>query len=66
MDIYPVHLLDSSDSYRKLFMSYIFAFNDVLDAKKLAESLSTLLTIGDWRKLGGRLRKNVWAHAIRF
>ncbi len=59
MDVYPVHLFDNADDYRKLFMSYIFVFNDVLDAQKLSESLSALLETGDWRKLGGRLRTNV-------
>lgn len=59
MEVYPVHLLDNCDNYRKLFMSYIFQFNNVLDGQKLADSLSTLLEIGDWRKLGGRFRFNV-------
>ena len=40
-------------------MSYIFQFNDVLDGQKLADSLSALLEIGDWRKLGGRFQYNV-------
>lgn len=59
MDVYPAHLLDDCDNYRKLFMSYIFQFNDVLDGQKLADSLSALLEIGDWRKLGGRFQFNV-------
>lgn len=57
--VYPVHQLDNAHDYRKLFMSYIFRFNDVLDSAKLANSLSTLLEIGDWKKLGGRFRFNV-------
>ncbi|KAM4058420.1 DDE superfamily endonuclease [Hirsutella rhossiliensis] len=55
-DVYPIHLLDGADSYRKLHMSYLFRFNDILDAQRLADSLSRLLNKGDWRKLGGRLR----------
>ncbi|EFR04830.1 hypothetical protein MGYG_07836 [Nannizzia gypsea CBS 118893] len=58
MDVYPVHLLDNADDYRKIVMSYIFRFSDVLDGQKLADSLSALLEIGDWRKLGGRFKLN--------
>lgn len=57
--VYPVHLLDNAHDYRKLFMSYIFRFNNALDSEKLADSLSTLLETGDWKKLGGRFRFNV-------
>ncbi|CZR65590.1 uncharacterized protein PAC_15490 [Phialocephala subalpina] len=55
-DVYPVHLLDNANDYRNLFMSYLFRFKDILDSDKLADSLTKLLEIGDWRKLGGRLR----------
>ncbi|KAJ6784638.1 hypothetical protein PWT90_04494 [Aphanocladium album] len=58
MDVYPVHLLDNAENFRKAFVAYLFVFNDVLDAKKLADSLSDLLQTGDWKKLSGRLRKN--------
>jgi hypothetical protein len=40
-------------------------FNDVLDAEKLHDALSELLEIGDWRKLGGRLRFKVWRERPR-
>ncbi|OJJ47737.1 hypothetical protein ASPZODRAFT_15186 [Penicilliopsis zonata CBS 506.65] len=39
-------------------MSYTLRFNDVLDPEKLHSSLVELLKIGDWKKLGGRLRRN--------
>ncbi|KAE8135209.1 hypothetical protein BDV38DRAFT_285042 [Aspergillus pseudotamarii] len=55
-DIYPVHLLDDAKCLRGC-PSYLFRFNDVLDAKRLSDSLSRLLEIGDWRKLGGRFRR---------
>jgi hypothetical protein len=57
-DTYPVHTLDDIDGNRK-FVSWTMLFNDVLDAGKLHNALSTLLEIGDWRKLGGRLRVKV-------
>lgn len=59
MSTYPVHLIDASKDYQKLFLAYLLVFRDVLDGQKLADSLSELLEIGDWRKLGGRLRRNV-------
>ncbi|KAK2791553.1 hypothetical protein FQN52_004742 [Onygenales sp. PD_12] len=55
-DVYPVHLLDDAKSFRRVCPSYLFRFNDVLDAERLYDSLSRLLEIGDWRKLGGRFR----------
>ncbi|KAK2803665.1 hypothetical protein FQN50_006881 [Emmonsiellopsis sp. PD_5] len=55
-DVYPVHLLDDARCFRSVCPSYLFRFNDVLDAERLSNSLSKLLEIGDWRKLGGRFR----------
>ena len=57
-DTYPVHTLDDIKANRK-FVSWTMLFNDVLDAEKLHNALSKLLEIGDWRKLGGRLRLKV-------
>jgi len=58
-DIYPVHMLDDTKSLRDIVVTWTLRFNDVLDADKLHVSLSRLLEIGDWRKVGGRLRLNV-------
>ena len=58
-EVYPLHALDDIKTNR-MFLSWIMRFNDVLDAEKLRDSLSRLLAIGDWRKLGGRLRFKVW------
>ncbi|KAH6869537.1 hypothetical protein B0T10DRAFT_501491 [Thelonectria olida] len=57
-DVYPLFVLDDTKLYRELMLTWTFCFNDVLDAEKLHSSLSKLLEIGDWRKLGGRVRKN--------
>ncbi|KAJ5806648.1 uncharacterized protein N7503_004250 [Penicillium pulvis] len=54
-DIYPLHTLDDTKTFR-YFVNWTMCFNDVLDPEKLHHSLSRLLNIGDWRKLGGRLR----------
>jgi hypothetical protein len=58
-EVYPLFVLDDTKLYRELMLTWTFCFNDVLDAKKLHSSLSKLLEIGDWRKLGGRVRQNV-------
>jgi hypothetical protein len=58
-DIYPVHMLDDTKTLRSIVVTWTLCFNDVLDAQKLHASLSRLLEIGDWKKVGGRLRLNV-------
>jgi hypothetical protein len=58
-DVYPVHSLDDTKTFRGILMTWTICFNDVLDADKLRVSLSRLLEVGDWRKIGGRLRLNV-------
>jgi hypothetical protein len=55
-DVYPTYMLDDTKTLRGLVLTWTLQFNDVLDAEKLHSSLSTLLEIGDWRKIGGRLR----------
>lgn len=57
-DIYPLHALDDIKPNR-MFVNWLMRFNDVLDAKRLKDALSRLLEIGDWKKLGGRLRCSV-------
>ncbi|KAJ5681415.1 uncharacterized protein N7477_001355 [Penicillium maclennaniae] len=52
-DVYPLHALDNNPTW----VNWVMRFNDALDAQKLHDSLSRLLDIGDWRKLGGRIRR---------
>jgi hypothetical protein len=52
-------MLDDTKTLRGIVVTWTLRFNDALDADKLHTSLSRLLEIGDWRKLGGRLRINV-------
>ncbi|RKK85207.1 hypothetical protein BFJ71_g14261 [Fusarium oxysporum] len=54
--LYPTHMIDNVSILKFLVMAWTMRFSDVLDANKLHKSLSELLTIGDWKKLGGRLR----------
>ena len=57
--VYPLHHFDNNPGMRKLLVGWMLQFNDVLDPEMLRSSLSRLLEIGDWKKLGGRLRLNV-------
>ncbi|GAO14342.1 hypothetical protein UVI_02034170 [Ustilaginoidea virens] len=41
---------------RQMLTTWVMCFNDVLDAAQLHACLCQLLEIGDWRKLGARLR----------
>lgn len=58
-DVYPVHMLDDTNTLRGIVVTWTLRFNDVLNADALSTSLSKLLEIGDWRKVGGRLRLKV-------
>ncbi|KAL0932131.1 BCL5p [Colletotrichum truncatum] len=55
-DIYPLHMLDDTKTLRGIVVTWTLRFDDVLDPEKLHKSLIRLLEIGDWRKIGGRLR----------
>ena len=57
--IFPLHCFDDTVPNRHMVMCWTMRFEDVLDAEKLHASLVRLLSIGDWRKLGGRLRLQV-------
>ncbi|CAH0051352.1 unnamed protein product [Clonostachys solani] len=56
-EIFPLYFLDNLQAGRVLVLSETFKFNDVLDPEKLHDGLKKLIQLGDWRKLGGRLRK---------
>jgi hypothetical protein len=56
--VFPVHLLDQSALQQEL-VTWVLSFNDVLSAACLHQSLCALLEIGDWKKLGTRLRIRV-------
>jgi len=58
-DIFPVHMLDNTKTLQDIVVTWTLRFNDVLDADKLHASLLRLLEIGEWRKVGGRLRSKV-------
>ncbi|KAL8376836.1 hypothetical protein RB595_007794 [Gaeumannomyces hyphopodioides] len=55
--IIPFHYYDDSKHTNGLCFDFTFRFDDVLDADKLRAALSRLLELGDWRKLGARIRR---------
>lgn len=55
--VYPLHFVDDL-ALQRMLIHYLWQFDGKLDAGKLQDSLARLLHMGDWRKLGGRLRKN--------
>lgn len=63
--IYPVHLLDGTSIQHVVFTAFL-RFNDVLDAQRIHDAVLKLLQIGDWKKVGGRLRHKVCITPLRF
>ncbi|KKA21157.1 LysR family regulatory protein [Rasamsonia emersonii CBS 393.64] len=56
--IIPCHYWDAQPIMRAYCMDLTFRFDDVLDTDKMRAALARLLEIGDWRKLGARIRLN--------
>ncbi|CVL08336.1 uncharacterized protein FMAN_05122 [Fusarium mangiferae] len=54
--VYPTHMIDNVSVLKFLVMAWTMRFDDVLNADKLHKSLAELFTVGDWKKLGGRLK----------
>jgi hypothetical protein len=57
--IIPLHSLDDNFIYRAIVLDFTLRFDDVLDPEKLRTALARLMGLGNWRKLGARLRMNV-------
>jgi hypothetical protein len=56
--IIPFHDYDDTDTTNGLSFDFTFRFDDLLDDERLRVALSRLLELGDWRKLGARIRRN--------
>ena len=61
-----MHFLDDTDMNRTYICTWTMVFDDVLDADKLAAALTRLAELGDWKKIGARLRLNVSEHCPCF
>ncbi|KAL8376819.1 hypothetical protein RB595_007778 [Gaeumannomyces hyphopodioides] len=57
-DVFPVYELDGCNEVASMVAWTMLRFDEVLDPPMLRDSLARLATIGDWRKLGARVRKN--------
>jgi hypothetical protein len=57
--ILPFHFWDDVPYTRGICLNVTLRFEEVLDTRKLHDSLERLLEIGEWRKLGARLRQSV-------
>lgn len=57
--VIPLHYWDDTFIMRALVVDLTFRFDDVLDPEKIRNALVRLMEIGNWRKLGARLRMNV-------
>lgn len=58
-ETYPVHFIDPTPILRDSIITYTFRYNCILEPAKLHDALTRLLKAEDWRKLSGRLRRNV-------
>ncbi|KAG8349753.1 hypothetical protein FVEN_g12030 [Fusarium venenatum] len=56
--ILPVFYFDDTPLLRNYVQCSTLRFNDALDATMLSDSLSRVITLLGWRKLGGRIRIN--------
>lgn len=64
--IIPFHFWDDVPYTRGICLNVTLRFEEVLDTKKLHDAVERLLEIGDWKKLGARLRQNVKFTATTF
>ncbi|KAI0816712.1 hypothetical protein GGR55DRAFT_250962 [Xylaria sp. FL0064] len=56
--IVPMHHMDDTAINRSMVVMFMMRFDDVLDPKRLKDSLEKLFSREDWRKLGARIRLN--------
>lgn len=57
--IVPVHIFDDNAINRSVLLYITLRFDAVLDPERLRHGLQRLMELGDWRKLGARVRKTV-------
>jgi hypothetical protein len=58
-EVIPLHYWDDNEVFRSIIVDFALRFDDVLDHEMLRRALARLMEIGDWRKLGARLRIKV-------
>ena len=64
--VIPLHWFEDGFMWKKVIVYTLFVFDDVLDPDHLRQSLEALIARDGYKKLGGRLRKNVRTPTFRF
>lgn len=59
--IIPAHSHDDTATFRAIILDFTLRFDDVLDPEAMRRALARLMELGNWKKLGSRLRINVLA-----
>jgi hypothetical protein len=54
-----MHYFDDNAINRSVLLYITLRFDDNLDPEKLRRALERLMELGDWRKLGARVRMTV-------
>lgn len=57
--VIPLHWFEDGFMWKKVIVYTLFVFDARLDPEKLHESLGRVIERDGYRKLGGRLRRNV-------
>lgn len=57
--IIPMHYFDDNSINRSVLLYITLRFDAVLDPERLRCALERLMELGDWRKLGARVRMTV-------
>ena len=52
-----MYYFDDNSINRSVLLYITLRFDNVLDPERLRRSLERLMELGDWRKLGARIRK---------
>ncbi|KAI6372094.1 hypothetical protein MCOR25_003829 [Pyricularia grisea] len=61
-DVFQLNVMDRAGAISNMMGWTMLRFDQVLDPVKLRESLVSVIKTGDWRKLGGRFRRNSKGH----
>lgn len=57
--VIPIHLFDDNSINRSVLLYITLRFDQVLNPGQLRNGLERLMELGDWRKLGARVRMTV-------
>ncbi|TLS23373.1 uncharacterized protein PpBr36_06627 [Pyricularia pennisetigena] len=61
-DVFQLNVMDRAGAISNMMGWTMLKFDQVLDPVKLRETLISVINTGDWKKLGGRFRRNSKGH----